>query len=218
MDRDVFIARVARATLGSVLPETPPADHGLPPGEPSDDLLSLFRSRARAVNAVVHGPVSRHGVPRIVVGIAAGHDAARFVAWDHLPASGVISALTAAGLDRLDHTVGADDRLERNLAYRDLDLGVTGSLAGLAESGSVVLSHGEGRPRMASIAPEVHIAILEVAGISRTLAHWARENPDSAANTTNLVLVTGPSRTGDIEQTLNLGVHGPRHVHIVMVR
>lgn len=216
VERDRFLTRVGQATLRSELPEPPLVAATLPElGEV--DLIAHFRSRAHEVNAVVHGPVSRHGAPRAVVGIAAGHGATNFVAWDDLPASGVSSALQSAGLTRLDHEVD-DDRLGRNLSYLGLAVGVTGSTAGLAESGSVVLVHGRGRPRMASIAPEIHIALLDVATIHRTLAHWAHENPGFAADTTNLVLVTGPSRTGDIEQQLNLGVHGPRHVHVVMIK
>jgi L-lactate dehydrogenase complex protein LldG len=196
-------------------PSTVPTD--LPSLE-SADLVAMFRANAQAANAVVHGPVSRHGAPRAVAGIAAGHDAARFIAWDDLGASGVVSALTAAGLERVEHTVAADRRLEHNLGYLDLDVGVTGATAGLAESGTVVLVHGPGRPRMASLIPEVHIALLDAGKMARTMAHWAHENSALAANTTNLVFVTGPSRTGDIEQELNLGVHGPRHVHVVLFR
>lgn len=216
MERDRFLTRVGQASLRSALPPSPRLPTELPVLD-DVDLVALFRARAQEVSAVVHGPVSRHGVPRAVVGIAAGHEASTFLAWDALPASGVPSALQAAGLNRLEHEI-EDSRLERNLSYVDLDIGVTGAAAGLAESGSVVLIHGPGRPRMASIAPEVHIALLDVTKIGRTLAHWAHENPGLVGGTTNLVLVTGPSRTGDIEQQLNLGVHGPRHVHVVMIR
>jgi L-lactate dehydrogenase complex protein LldG len=153
-----------------------------------------------------------------VAGIVAGHGARTFVAWDELPVPGVAPALGAAGLERLESVVPAQRRTEHMVSFRDLEVGVTGATCGLAESGSIVLSHGEGRPRLASLVPEIHIALLDTSTIVRTLAHWARENPDSVAATTNLVVVTGPSRTGDIEQTLNLGVHGPRHVHIVMMR
>jgi L-lactate dehydrogenase complex protein LldG len=153
-----------------------------------------------------------------VVGIAAGHDATSFLAWDDLPAPGVVSAMTAAGMTRVDHNVPVEGRVEHHLTYHDIGVGITGAEAALAESGTVVLSHGAGRPRMASLVPAVHIALVELATLSRTLAHWASENPRLASETTNLVLVTGPSRTGDIEQELNLGVHGPRHVHMVMIR
>lgn len=217
MDREVFLGRIGQATLRSELPDPPRVPAELPELE-DVDLVSLFRNRAQAVSAVVHGPVSRHGVPRAVMGIAAGHEMASFMAWDDLPASGVSAALQSAGMERIDHETVAKTRLERNLSYMELDLGVTGATAGLAESGSVVLVHGPGRSRMASVVPEVHIALLDVHHIVRTLAHWAHENPGFVNDTTNLVVVTGPSRTGDIEQTLNLGVHGPRHVHVVMIK
>lgn len=217
MDRDSFLGRVGQAALHSELPPAPMVAPDLP--ELDDvDLVARFRSRAQAVNTVVHGPVSRHGVPRVVMGVAAGHEAGRFIAWDELPASGVASALQSAGLDRVDAETTSEDRLEHNLSYFHLDIGITGASAGLAESGSVVLVHGPGRPRMASIVPEIHIVLLEVERLARTLAHWAHEYPGLVGETTNLVLVTGPSRTGDIEQQLNLGVHGPRHVHVVLVR
>lgn len=217
MDRDVFLGRVGRAVLTTRLPDPPSVPAALP-ALPAVDLVALFRSRAQSVNTVVHGPVTRHGAPRVVAGIATGHEAVSFMAWDDLPAPGVPAALQSAGIRRVGHDTPQEDRLEHNLTYLEVDVGITGAHAALAESGSIVLVHGEGRPRMASLAPEVHVALLDLSRMERTLAHWAQENPDLAAETTNLVLVTGPSRTGDIEQQLNLGVHGPRHVHIVMMR
>jgi L-lactate dehydrogenase complex protein LldG len=217
VDREAFLARVGRASLTSVLPDPPRVVPDLtdPAGT---DLLSLFRARAQSVHSVVHGPVSRHGVPRVVSAIATGHDVSTFMSWDDLPAPGVAAGLASAGLERIDYLVPQEGRIEHNLGQSGVDLGITGADAALAESGSLVLVHGEGRPRMASLIPEVHIALLETSLLSWTLAHWARENPTLASETTNLVIVTGPSRTGDIEQQLNLGVHGPRHLHIVMIR
>ena len=203
--------------MTSVLPDSPDAPERLPQLDETD-LVALFRQRAIDVNTVVHGPMSIHGVPTAVTGIASGHGSKRFMAWEELPSSGVVAALTSAGLELVEHDVPLDDRRQHQLGYGDLDLGVTGALVGLAESGSVVLDHGPGRPRMASLVPEVHVALLPIADIERTLAHWAHENPDAARGTANLVIVTGPSRTGDIEQVLNLGVHGPRHVHVVLIR
>lgn len=217
MERDAFLSRIGQARLTSVLPDPPSVSPELPEMEPAD-LAALMRASAQAVNAVVHTPVSRHGAARAVAAIAAGHDASSFLAWDDLPVSGVASALSAAGMERVDHRVPPGNRREHNLGYARVDVGVTGAMAGLAESGSLVLSHGPGRPRMASLIPEIHIALLETDRIARDLAHWAHENPESAAETANLVFVTGPSRTGDIEMELNLGVHGPRTVHIVIVR
>lgn len=217
MERDRFLSRVAKATMTAQLPSSPVLTPDLP--ELDDvDLVATMRANAQKVNAVVHGPTSRHGVPRAVVGIAAGHNATSFLAWDDVGVSGVTAALSAQGVERLDHEVPEGDRRDHNQTYKSAVVGVTGASAALAESGTVVLEHGPGKPRMASLIPEVHIVLLPVTVISRTLAHWAAEYPEKATASTNLVFVTGPSRTGDIEQQLNLGVHGPRHVHIVMFR
>ena len=216
MERDTFLTRVGQALLTTALPDPPQVPRDLPELE-EVDLTDLFRARVQAVNGVIHGPVTRHGAARAVVGIATGHDAGSFMAWDDLPVSGVSSALQTAGMQRVDH-MPREERLEHSLTYVDLDVGVTGADAALAESGTLVLTHGEGRPRMASLIPEIHIALLEVSLIERTLAHWAHENPRLVEKTTNLVFVTGPSRTADIEQQLNLGVHGPRHLHVVMIK
>ncbi|HLF59919.1 MAG TPA: lactate utilization protein [Acidimicrobiia bacterium] len=217
MERDEFLKRVSAAAMVGTLPRPPEVPESLPDLDPVD-LVGLFRARAQEVATVVHGPVGRHGVPRAVSGIAAGHASQTYMAWDELPTPGVTSALTGAGLDRVEHRVPEGGRIPHQTGYRTLDLGVTGADAGLAESGSLVLLHGEGRPRMASLIPEVHVAILDVDSIERTLVHWARRHPATVFESANMVIVTGPSRTADIEQQLKLGVHGPRHLHVVLFR
>ncbi len=217
MDREEFIRRVSSAAMRATVPPPPVVPEALP-SPAQADLVALFRERAILVDAVVHGPVDRIGVPKVVSGIAAGHGARKFMAWDELPAPGVAAALVSAGLERADHQVPIEGRVDHLAGYGDLDLGVTGADAGLAESGSVVLSHGPGRPRMASLVPEVHVALLDTAVLERSIAYLAHKRSRAAADTPNLVVVTGPSRTGDIELELNLGVHGPRHVHVVMIK
>ena len=100
MDRDAFLARVGQAAMTAILPESPAVPERLPEVE-VEDLVTLFRERAQAVDAVVHGPVARHGAPVVVTGIAAGHGCKTFMAWDELPSPGVASALTAEGLQRI---------------------------------------------------------------------------------------------------------------------
>lgn len=213
MKRDAFLARVSAAIMVADLPQESRVPEELP-GSPPSDLLGLFRNRAQAVNSVVHGPVSRHSVPRTVTAIATGHSASSFLAWDDLPAPGVHSAMAAEGYDPVDGGDGPTDPGSAATA----DIGITGSLFGLAESGSVVLSHGPGRGRLTSLLPPVHIALLRVDTIRWTLAHWSRDHPEAVENTANLVIVSGPSRTGDIELQLNLGVHGPKHMHVVLIK
>lgn len=213
MERERFISRVASALLTADLPAIP--DVGPVPEPEPVDLLALFRTRAHDVSAVVHGPVSRAGVVRTVTGIASGHSARTFLCWDDL--GEVSDALVGAGLERVPTDWSAAAPGARSDAYRQVDLGVTGASAALAESGSVVLVHGPGRPRMVSLVPDVHVALVEVATLHRSLARWAVSDPETIKATANLVVVTGPSRSGDIELELNLGVHGPRNLHVVLI-
>ncbi|MDX1467812.1 MAG: LUD domain-containing protein [Acidimicrobiia bacterium] len=215
MRREDFLARVGRSVMSATLPDIPALDSEMPTLPPTD-LVALFRERIREVDGVAHGPVGRTAVPKVVSGIAAGHASSRYLAWDDLPVPGVTSGLDREGLERVDHEVPEQDRKAHQVTYESVDLGVTGAEAGLAESGSVVLSHGPGRPRMASLIPDVHVVLLHVNRMARTISDLARRHPEWVSETANLVFVTGPSRTGDIELHLNLGVHGPRHVHVVM--
>jgi hypothetical protein len=92
--------------------------------------------------------------------------------------------------------------------------GVTGALVGIAESGSLVLVSGEGRPLTASLLPDIHIAILRESDLVPTLAE-ALARPE-IREASAAVIITGPSRTGDIEMVLAIGVHGPKELHVFL--
>ena len=93
--------------------------------------------------------------------------------------------------------------------------GVTGALLGIAESGSLVLASGEGRPLTASLLPDIHIAILRESDLVLTLLDALRHPEIRSASAA--VIITGPSRTGDIEMTLSIGVHGPKEIHVFLI-
>lgn len=87
----------------------------------------------------------------------------------------------------------------------DYDFGITRATAGIAESGSLVLTGADTSSRLGALAPWIHIAVLERSKIVRTI-------PDAIAlfgAETNVVFVTGPSKTADVEGILIQGVHGP---------
>ena len=216
VERNAFLSRVAKAINTAEIPSFDEQGHALPSRD-DVDLIELFRASAQSINTVVHGPVTRHSAPRSVVGIAAGHNIESFATWDDLSAPGVSASLAAEGWTRVEADSGSGDEF-RSTPYSQVDMGITGASFGLAESGSVVLRHHSGRSRLLSVLPEIHVALLAVDAIYPTLAHWAHEFPDAIDGTANLVIVSGPSRTGDIEQQLNLGVHGPRHVHVVLIK
>ncbi len=92
---------------------------------------------------------------------------------------------------------------------------VSRALYGLAETGSVVLAAGPGEPRLRSLLPAVHVSMLEedriLPGLAELFEALGGELPSA------LAIVTGPSRSADIEQRLAVGVHGPGEVHVVLV-
>jgi len=93
--------------------------------------------------------------------------------------------------------------------------GVTGALAGLADTGTLVLTGGPGRPLSASLLPEIHVALLRAVDVLPSLPEALRRSEVREAPAA--VLVTGPSRTADIEMTLTIGVHGPKEVHVFLI-
>lgn len=218
MERDAFLARVAAAVETARLPAHPDLDPGLLVADLVPvDLVELFSRRVEEVDGVLHRPASVDEVGALVLKIARSYDASSFMAWDEaeLGVAGVAEHLVTAGLRQVSGVVPEVGRLEHQTGYMDLSLGITGAEAGFAESGTVVVRSGPGRPRMASVVPLVHVALLRVDRIHRSLTHWMAGRELAAA--ANVVAITGPSKTADIEQNINVGVHGPRHVHLILV-
>jgi L-lactate dehydrogenase complex protein LldG len=219
VEREAFLARVRAAAVDAAIPATPGAQGPLVWSPPRSDLVAQFETNLAAVDGVAHR-VARSEVAATLAGIAADCGVTRCLSWDEewLVAPGVRAALEAAGVELVDPVVPADPggRLAHQQSYDDVGIGVTGALAGLAESGSVILESGPGRSRMASLIPPVHVAILDANRMYASLSHFAAAHPGAARAVANLVIVTGPSRTGDIEVELNLGVHGPGELHVVL--
>jgi L-lactate utilization protein LutC len=121
------------------------------------------------------------------------------------------AALRADGLDVTDYEAVAGDR-DR---VRHLEATVTGCLAAVAATGSVVTGGAAGRGG-ALVAP-VHLCVVEARRLVDGLADLMRLAPRLGAGLSALALQSGPSRTADIEKTLVLGMHGPRHVHVTLL-
>jgi L-lactate dehydrogenase complex protein LldG len=96
-----------------------------------------------------------------------------------------------------------------------LRAGVTRAVCGLADTGSVLIADGEGHPLQASLLPEIHIAILRASDILPSLAD-AMTLP-ILCQSRAAVVITGPSRTADIEMSLTIGMHGPCEVWVFLV-
>lgn len=109
---------------------------------------------------------------------------------------------------------------ERRTWMLQADVGITSATHAVAETGSLVMHAGVGCERVTSLLPPVHIAIVAESQIVPDLfdALARMRDPGSGALPSNVTLITGPSKTGDIELQLTTGVHGPGKWHVIVVR
>lgn len=228
-DRAAFLAPARRRLVGGITVNpvhVPPAPRT--PGDPvplprylnvdPDDLVATF------VDAVAHAEgtchvVERHpatdaaagALPDALLDTIVAELGDRPVVTSREPVARAVGARLAA------RGVAVDDVPTIDAAAR-AGLGVTGAVAGIAATGSVVLDSRAAGGRIASLLPSVHLCVLSVNTLVPTPADVLRAlGSGGDALPPSLVLVTGPSRTGDIEQLLTLGAHGPTALHVVLV-
>ena len=95
--------------------------------------------------------------------------------------------------------------------------GLTSATYAIADPGALVVLAGKAEERLISLVPPRHVAVIPADRILTSLDELFTTVPDPARESSSMVLIGGPSRTGDIEMSLTLGVHGPREVCVVIV-
>jgi len=172
-----------------------------PPGR-----VDLFVAMAEAVQATVTRIASDGEIPGEV---------ARYLAAENLPAE-----LAMAPDPRLDALPWADRpllQIWRGKAEPGDAVSLTPCLAAVAETGTLMLVSGETTPTTLNFLPDTHIVVLRGGQVVASYEDgWdllrARGGLPRTVN-----FITGPSRTGDIEQKIELGAHGPRRLHVILV-
>ncbi|WLD58495.1 lactate utilization protein [Salinispirillum sp. LH 10-3-1] len=101
--------------------------------------------------------------------------------------------------------------------FNNVDAAITSTLGGIAETGSLILWPTPQEPRLMSLVPPIHIAVLDANQLHSTFLDVLRCPQWQAGLPTNALLISGPSKTADIEQTLAYGVHGPARL-LVLIR
>ena len=168
--------------------------------------VDLFVTMAEEVQTTVARVSSEADIPAEV---------ARYLAAENLPAE-----LVAAPDPSLD-TIPWDTRpllhIRRGRAAAEDAVSLTPCLAAVAETGTLLLVSGADSPTTLNFLPDTHIVVLHAGQVVASYEDgWdlVREQQEWP-RTVNLI--TGPSRTGDIEQRIQLGAHGPRRLHVVLV-
>lgn len=181
---------------------------------PDEDLKARFVSEAERVRAHVHCVPDAQAALATLRALLTTLQAQRAVVWDeaHLPVRGVVALLDALGIARVEGD---------NHAVATADVGITGADAALATTGTLVLASGRGRPRMASLLVPVHIALLTEDRIVPRLEDYITAQRAQGLRvfrtSSNVTLISGSSRTSDIEMHPVFGVHGPLALHIVLI-
>jgi len=167
------------------------------------DVVAHFLTRAQALGMTV---------ARIALLELAPAAVAAYVAERSLPPRLVV----AASLRALSWPPGLQIRV--GPAGRDDLVSVTPCFAAVAETGSLALASGPESPTTLNFVPDDHIVILEAARIVRHQEElWQHLRRQGGLLPRTVNLISGPSRTADIEQVVQLGVHGPRRVHVLLV-
>ncbi len=224
--REQFLARISQSLRLAYLPAASPEHPGSFQGyqfqadAPVAQMAESFARELGALSGYVHLVEEAESVVAVIREILQKHQASQILAWDEaslgLPWLG--DALTAAGITLIRHhlDVEADERKAALAALDGVRVGLTGAQGGLADTGTLALVSGPGRGRLASLLPPVHIALLPTQKLYPSLPAFLAANPTAVVESSNLVLITGPSRTADIELTLSMGVHGPKEIHVIV--
>ncbi|CAN5238029.1 lactate utilization protein [soil metagenome] len=181
-----------------------PARGQLPPAE----RLDLFEAMAKKFSASVARVPRTDDVPAAIADYLRQHN---------LPAAvrtGDDPRLAALPWSRTQVAV------TRGRSYGDDPVSVSHALTGVAETGTLLLTSGANNPTTLNFLPETHIVVIDAAdvvGDYETAFDRLRARDGKGVMPRAVNMITGPSRSGDIEQTIILGAHGPRSVHIVIV-
>lgn len=139
--------------------------------------------------------------------------AARYLAGLNLPLRAVVSPSLAA----LDWRTAGIEAAARGAEDADL-VGITGCFCAVAETGTLMLCSAPDHPATVSLLPETHIALVPASRIVAGMEDaWTLARSELGSLPRAVNFISGPSRTGDIEQTIVLGAHGPYRVHLVIV-
>lgn len=185
-----------------------------------EDLCAAMAGEVTDVGGCAHVVDDLDAAREKVSELLQQYGAKKVLAWQHdvLTRLGLEAMLREAKIGMLDYDVLATlDPATRRTAIMGVDVGITSCDAAIAETGSLMMCASPGHERIASLVAPVHIAIVERSQIVHDLFDAFAKLAERGPIASNVVFITGPSKTGDIELTLTTGVHGPGKWHVIIV-
>ena len=174
-------------------------------------VLTRFEGRCRRLGVAVHRTQKRDVITTIV-GVLQEKGARSAMVADDLGIfrASVVAAIGGAGIEVLGGATARD--------AEPAEAGVSRARFAVAETGSVAVTGNELQPRLATMIVPLHVVLVDETRVLESLDEAGAEIEELMTSGTRCVsLVTGPSRTADVEKTLAVGVHGPREVVVVLV-
>ncbi len=198
-------------------------------GGPAPEVLESFERELLGAGATFTRLSNREALRSAIDELARAKQVRSAVAGSYpiLERLGVVETLRAAGVEVRSWSLeaggaGASGRLPHAGVeeLKTADLGLTGVDWAIAETGTLVIFSRPGRPRLTSLVPPIHLAVMTPESLLTGVEDFfAGLRPaylnDAAYSTSAITLITGSSRTGDIEHKLTRGVHGPKEVHVL---
>jgi len=176
------------------------------------DLAREFAEKITAWHAEVHSVPRSGWVAKLKEVVAAKGIASLLYA----PATAQGKALEAAGVGGLKPYDRPIDGWKQEL-FEHVDAAITGTRGAIAETGTMIVWPDADEPRLMSLVPPIHIALVDADTVLPTLYDAITQQGWSQGLPTNALLITGPSKTADIQQTLAYGAHGPKELVVLLL-
>lgn len=188
------------------------------PWIPAQEPWEPLKKELEALSARFHRVESPEQFPEVLGAVLKEHQIKSALCWEHplLEGLGVKPLLQEAGVE----VMGFQEPGDFVQKAAGVDLGITAAECAIVESGALMVRASHAWPRAASLLPPVHVAILTARQRIRTAGDlvpiWRKWlSGQEGGLPSGIHLITGPSRTADIELTLVLGAHGPKVLHVV---
>ena len=224
MNREAFLQRVGQAVRRGNVFQVPTREVAADVGYvgAGNDRVARMAHEVAGVGGIPHRCENEAAARVELAALLRERGLRSALCWEHpvLDELGLASLLAAAGVEHLTFTklaaLPADERREKMLAA---DVGISSVDYAIAETGTLAVGARPGQERSASLLPPLYLTVIHRDQILPDLFDlFARLDAAGLANLpSNVTLITGPSKTGDIELQLTTGVHGPGEWHVFLV-
>ncbi|MBI9076051.1 MAG: LUD domain-containing protein [Desulfatibacillum sp.] len=216
-NRDKILNRLKAAP--QILPPAPPVIAPMPDEAlGQEQMVEKFQNLLAAQTGVLHRVADKDGVLEKLTEIFQAEGITKALATTdetiadlNLPEWG-----KGNGFEITTHKDYANREDYKKAAFDVVQAGVTGADFAFAESGTLCMVAREDMPRLPSLAPIIHIAVLPLDRLVPTYDHMVRQVFDAGAPPSQVFFITGPSMTADIQATPFKGMHGPQKLYVIL--